>query len=318
MPAIHGVDLPLILAPMAGVTDAPMRRLCRSFGADFCYGEMTAADRDDAKRSKFKRRLHVQNEARPWIVQLAGAEPAILAQAARDHAALGADIIDINMGCPAKKVRKKACGSALMGQPELVQDIFSAVRQAVDIPVTVKIRTGLHRDAINALQIAELAERAGLAAIAIHGRTRADMYKGQAEFETIRQVKRAISLPVIANGDICSGADAIRVLELTGADGLMIGRAAMGRPWIFRELRAAINGLPPPDILPKYEMLNWVDQHARDVDEHYGVELGLKVFRKHLSGWLEHFGLSHATRVSILRAPSRDEGLERLRASCVL
>ncbi len=304
--------MPVILAPMAGVTDAPMRNLCRHFGASMCYGEMTAADRADAERAKFQRRLHDAAEPRPWIVQLAGAEPEVLAEGARDHVAMGADIIDINMGCPAKKVRKKACGSALMGDPALVRDIFAAVTEAVDVPVTVKMRTGLNRGSRNAVELAQLAEDAGLAAVAIHGRTRADMYKGEAEYATIRTLKQAVGIPVIANGDIRSPADALRVLEATDADGLMIGRAALGRPWLFREVRAALAGLPIPDAPGQQELLPWVHQHARAVDAHYGVRLGLKVFRKHLAGWLDHFHLPADLRVTILRAASRDEGLELL------
>jgi len=304
--------MPVILAPMAGVTDAPMRNLCRHFGATLCYGEMTAADRTDAERAKFQRRLHQAAEQRPWVVQLAGAEPEVLAEGARAHVALGADVIDINMGCPAKKVRKKACGSALMGEPALVRDIFAAVREAVDVPVTVKMRTGLNRDKRNAVELAELAEDAGLAAIAVHGRTRADMYKGEAEYATIRAVKEAVGIPVIANGDIRSPADALRVLEASRADGLMIGRAALGRPWLFREVRATLAGERVPEAPSSQELLPWVQQHARAVDAHYGDRLGLKVFRKHLAGWLDHFHLAADLRVTILRATSRDEGLELL------
>ncbi len=274
-----------------------------------CYGEMTAANQEDATRTKFQRRLHDAGEARPWIVQLAGAEPEVLAEGARVHAGMGADVIDINMGCPAKKVRKKACGSALMGDPRLVREIFLAVKQAVDIPVTVKMRTGLHREVRNAVELAEIAEAAGLAAIAIHGRTRAEMYKGRAEYQTIRAVKQSVGIPVIANGDICSPSDALRVLEETRADGLMVGRAALGRPWIFREIHAALEGKPQPDAPTPEELLPWVHEHAQAVDAHYGTRLGLKVFRKHLAGWLEHFNLADDIRVAILRASSRDEGL---------
>ncbi|MEN8719057.1 MAG: tRNA dihydrouridine synthase DusB [Oceanococcaceae bacterium] len=312
MPAIHGIATPVILAPMAGVTDAPMRHLCRQFGADLCYGEMTAADADDAQRSKFQRRKHAQDEPRPWIVQLAGAEPEILAQGARDHVAAGADVIDINMGCPAKKVRKKACGSALMADPGRVAAIFAAVREAVSVPVTVKMRTGPHRGWRNAVALAELAEDAGLAAIAVHGRTRADMYRGEAEYQTIRDVCGAVSIPVIANGDITSAESALRVLEHTRADGVMVGRAALGQPWIFGQIRAALDGRPIPPMPRAAAMLPWVNAHADAVDAHYGEQLGLRVFRKHLAAWLESLHMPRGERLAILQAPSRDSGLHLL------
>ena len=312
MPALHGIHLPVILAPMAGVTDAPMRRLCRDFGADLCYGEMTAANAEDAQRMKFQRRAHAADEPRPWIVQLAGAEPEVLAEGARRHVEAGADIIDINMGCPAKKVRKKACGSALMADPGLVREIFTATRESVCVPLTVKIRTGLHREARNGLQIAELAQDCGLNAVAVHGRTRADMYKGEAEYATIRSIKTALDIPVIANGDIDSPEKALRVLEATRADGLMVGRAALGRPWLFGQIRAALDGrtLPQPPSVSAF--LPRLRQHAAEVDAHYGPALGLRVFRKHLAEWLLHVGVEAPLRKAILQAPTRDHGLKLL------
>nr|MBV6628761.1 tRNA dihydrouridine synthase DusB [Oceanococcus sp. HetDA_MAG_MS8] len=316
MHPLHGTSLPLILAPMAGVTDAPMRQLCRRYGADLCYGEMTAANQDDAQRAKFQRRLHQADETRPWIVQLAGAEPEVLAEGAQVHAAMGADVIDINMGCPAKKVRKKACGSALLGDPGLVKEIFQAVTQAVELPVSVKIRTGLHSEHVNAVDIAELAEDCGLSAIAVHGRSRAQMYKGQAEYRTIREVKKAVGIPVIANGDIDSASKALQVLEATDADALMIGRAALGQPWLFAQIAAAIAGGQIPEPPSMGEFLPDLISHAYAVDALYGQRMGLKVFRKHLAAWMDAYAVPKLDRLPILRAEDRAQSLDALTVLC--
>src|SRR5690606_40186081 len=226
----------LILAPMAGVTDLPFRRLCRRMGAGLAVSEMVISDHRLWHTRKSRLRLDHRGEQEPRSVQIAGGEPLMMAEAARLNEAQGAQIIDINMGCPAKKVCNKAAGSALMKDEALVAEILHAVVRAVDVPVTLKIRTGWDRDNRNGLGIARIAEDAGIQALAVHGRTRADLYTGHAEYDTIAAIKQALSIPVLANGDVDSPQKARQVLEQTGADGLLIGRAAQGRPWIFREI----------------------------------------------------------------------------------
>src|SRR5690606_21936250 len=227
---------PLIVAPMAGVTDRPFRLLCRRMGAGLAVSEMVIADSKLWHTRKSRTRMNHQGEPEPRSVQIAGGDPEMLADAARQNAEFGAQIIDINMGCPAKKVCNKAAGSALMRDERLVAEILAAVVAAVTVPVTLKIRTGWDHDNRNALRIAKIAEDAGISALAVHGRTRADLYTGQAEYDTIATIKQALSIPVFANGDIDSPRKARQVLDYTGVDALLIGRAAQGRPWIFREI----------------------------------------------------------------------------------
>ena len=222
---------------MAGVTDAPFRQLCRSFGAGMTTSEMTTADTSLWQTAKSRRRLDLDLDAEPIAVQIAGSEPAQLAEAARACVERGAQIIDSNMGCPAKKVCRKLAGSALLKDERLVAEILDAVVGAVDVPVTLKMRTGWDPDHKNAPDIARIAEDAGIQALAIHGRTRECRYRGEAEYETVARIKEGVSIPVIANGDIASPEKSLEVLRLTNADALMIGRGAQGRPWIFRELR---------------------------------------------------------------------------------
>ena len=232
----HALRNALFVAPMAGITDRPFRRLARRFGAALAVSEMVSSRPELRDSRKSRLRVDYAGEERPVSVQIAGSEPGELADAARHNAALGADIIDINMGCPAKKVCNRQAGSALLEDERLVGRILEAVVAAVDVPVTLKIRTGPQPGRRNALAIARIAQSAGVQMLAIHGRTRACMFAGQAEYETIAEVKAAVRIPVIANGDIQSGADAKRVLALTNADGVMIGRAAQGRPWLFRQI----------------------------------------------------------------------------------
>ena len=274
----------LFAAPMAGVTDQPFRALCRRFGADLAISEMVSSRPDLRGTRKSRHRLEHRGEASPVAVQIAGADPAMMAQAARINAAEGAQIIDINMGCPAKKVCNVAAGSALLSDEPLVARILEAVVAAVDVPVTLKIRTGPDPQRRNALRIARIAESAGVRLLAVHGRTRACGFRGQAEFDTVAEVKAGVRIPVIANGDIGTPEEARRVLEYTGADGIMIGRAAHGRPWIFREFQYFLSEgklLPPPAVT---EMRVVVLEHLEGIYSLYGEELGVRVARKHI-GW---------------------------------
>ncbi|TWI58368.1 tRNA-U20-dihydrouridine synthase [Pseudomonas duriflava] len=274
----------LILAPMAGVTDRPFRQLCRQLGAGLVVSEMTTSDVRLYSSRKSRLRLIHADDPEPRSVQIAGGDPAMLADAARHNVELGAQIIDINMGCPAKKVCNKAAGSALMKDETLVREILEAVVAAVDVPVTLKIRTGWDRDHRNGVSIARIAEQSGIAALSVHGRTRADLYTGQAEYDTIAAIKQAISIPVFANGDIDSPEKAHYVLSYTGADALLIGRAAQGRPWIFREidhfLRTGAH-LPAPSL---QEVESILLGHLKALHDFYGAEMGVRIARKHV-GW---------------------------------
>ena len=274
----------LFVAPMAGVTDRPFRTLCRRFGAALAVSEMVSARPDlRSTRKSLLRREH-RGEASPVSVQIAGADPAQLAQAARLNADEGAQIIDINMGCPAKKVCNVAAGSALLSDEALVGRILDAVVTAVDVPVTLKIRTGPAPERRNAVRIARIAEAAGVRLLAVHGRTRACGFRGQAEFGTVAEVKAAVKIPVIANGDIATPEEAERVLAYTRADGVMIGRAAHGRPWLFREFLAWLaerKTLPAPSAA---EMRSVVLEHLQGLYDLYGEELGVRIARKHI-GW---------------------------------
>lgn len=280
----HRIEPPVLLAPMAGVTDKPFRMLCKRLGAGLCVSEMTTSDPRFWNTPKSLRRMDHAGEPEPVSVQIAGTEPAQLAEAARHNAAQGAAIIDINMGCPAKKVCNVAAGSALLRDELRVARILEAVVAAVDVPVTLKIRTGWCRETRNALRIARIAEASGIAALTIHGRTRNDFYAGEAEYETIAAVKAVIGIPVIANGDITSAQKAKAVLDATGADAVMLGRAAQGRPWIFREIAhflARGEHLPPPTLAEVRDILLG---HLEHLHAFYGEPQGVRIARKHL-GW---------------------------------
>jgi len=274
----------LIVAPMAGVTDRPFRSLCKRLGAGMAVSEMVASNSLLWGSEKTIRRGNHDGEVEPKVIQIAGADPEMMAEAARYNVDKGADIIDINMGCPAKKICNVYAGSALLKDEPLVARIVDAVVRAVDVPVTLKIRTGWNKDNRNALAIAKIAEDHGIQSLAMHGRTRACMYTGDAEYDTIRAVKQSVRIPVVANGDVTTPEKAKFVLEYTGADAVMIGRAAQGRPWIFREIEHyLLTGvkLAPP---PVEEIRQVMIAHLHDLYAFYGYERGVRVARKHI-GW---------------------------------
>jgi tRNA-dihydrouridine synthase B len=281
---VHVLRNGLFAAPMAGVTDRPFRTLCRRFGAGLAISEMVSSRPELRGTRKSRRRLEHRGETGPVSVQIAGADPAMMADAARINAAEGAQIIDINMGCPAKKVCNVAAGSALLSDEPLVARILEAVVAAVDVPVTLKIRTGPTPERRNALRIARIAESAGIQLLVVHGRTRACGFRGAAEFETVAEVKSAVRIPVIANGDIATPEEARRVLRITGADGIMIGRAAHGRPWIFREFLSFLHDGKSPAPPSAAEMRAVALEHLEGIYSLSGEELGVRIARKHI-GW---------------------------------
>jgi tRNA-dihydrouridine synthase B len=301
----HRIEPGLILAPMAGITDRPFRLVCRELGAGYAVSEMTAANPELWDTPKSLKRMDHAGEPGPIGVQLAGADPEVMALAARHSVERGAEIIDINMGCPAKKVCKVWAGSALLRDEALVARILAAVVQAVDVPVTLKIRTGWDSQNQNALEIARIAADQGVRALTVHGRTRDMRYEGEAEHETVAAIKAAVSIPVIANGDIDSADKAVAVLERTGADALMIGRAAQGNPWIFREVAhflATGLRLARPDLEERRDVTL---RHVRALHEFYGNETGVRVARKHIGWYLK--GLpgeaQFRARVNALESP---------------
>jgi tRNA-dihydrouridine synthase B len=297
----------LFVAPMAGITDRPFRRLARRVGAALAVSEMVSARPELRESRKTRLRLDHAGESGPISVQIAGADPQMMAQAARLNVAGGAEIIDINMGCPAKKVCNVAAGSALLSDESLVARILEAVVAAVEVPVTLKIRTGPAPERRNALRVARIAESAGVKALAIHGRTRACMFEGTAEYQTIAEVKASVRIPVIANGDVRSPEDAQRVLAATGADGIMIGRAAQGRPWFFRELEhflATGERLAPPQ--PR-EIGAVLGEHLEGLYSLYGSEHGARVARKHIGWTVRALPGGEALRASVNRLHAAGE-----------
>lgn len=278
---------PVVLAPMAGVTDRPFRQLCRQLGAGLVVGEMVASNPSTRNTRKSQLRLNHVGEPEPIAVQIVGGCPDTMAAAAQFNAANGAQIIDINMGCPAKKVCNKAAGSALLKDEALVKDILQAVVAAVDVPVTLKIRTGWDTAHRNAPKIAELAQQAGIVSLAVHGRTRACGYANTVEYDTIRDVKQSVNIPVFANGDIDSAIKAVEVIRYTGADGVLIGRAAQGAPWIFREVAhflATGEHLPAPKLA---EIESILQAHVQALHQFYGPVMGVRIARKHVSWYLQ-------------------------------
>jgi tRNA-dihydrouridine synthase B len=305
----HKISPPLILAPMAGVTDKPFRQLCKRLGAGYAVSEMTSSDPRLWRTKKSMLRMDHSGEPAPVGVQIAGADPEALADAARYAVAQGAAIVDINMGCPAKKVCSAWAGSALLQDEALVTRILERIVGAVGVPVTLKIRTGWHREHRNGLRIAQIAESAGIKALAVHGRTRDMHYMGEAEYETIRVIKHAVSIPVIANGDVTSPEKARAVLAKTGADALMIGRAAQGRPWIFREIAHFIATgelLAPPSL---HEIRTILLEHVRALHAFYGEQAGVRIARKHLGWYAKDCPENAAFRDVVNRAETATEQL---------
>lgn len=296
----------LILAPMAGVTDQPFRQLCRRLGAGMVVSEMVTSDVRLWNTRKSSLRMIHSGDPEPRSVQIAGGDPQMLAEAARANVQLGAQIIDINMGCPAKKVCNKAAGSALLKDQPLVQAILEAVVAAVDVPVTLKIRTGWDRQNKNGVEVARIAEQCGIVALAVHGRTRADLYTGDAEYDTIAAIKQAVSIPVLANGDIDSPEKAAQVLAATGADGLLIGRAAQGRPWIFREIEHYLRtgAHCPAPALTEIERI--LLEHLAALHVFYGDVMGVRIARKHVGWYLSTLPGAREFRAEFNRLDSQE------------
>jgi tRNA-dihydrouridine synthase B len=309
----YRIDPPVVLAPMAGVTDKPFRLLCKRLGAGLAVSEMTNADPRLWHTRKSLQRMDHAGEPEPVSVQIAGYDPAMLAEAARFNVANGAQLIDINMGCPAKKVCNVWSGSALLQDEPLVARIVKAVVDAVEVPVTLKIRTGWDRQNKNAMNIARIAEDSGIAALAVHGRTRADKYEGEAEYDTITAVKAAVRIPVLANGDVNTPQQARHVLDVTGADALMIGRGAQGRPWIFREIAhylATGELLPAPE---PDEVAQILMGHLEQLYAFYGELQGVRIARKHLGWYAKDRPENAAFRQVVNRAESADAQLRLTR-----
>lgn len=277
----------LVLAPMAGVTDLPFRLLCRRLGAGHVVGEMVTSDSRLWNSPKSQWRMNHEGEPEPRTVQIAGGDPQMMADAALANQKLGAQIIDINMGCPKKKVCNKLAGSALLKDEGLVKEILHATVEAVDVPVTLKIRTGWDKDQINGLKVAEIAQTAGIKMLAVHGRTRTCGYQGPVEYDTIRAIKAALDIPVLANGDITTPQKAQQVLDYTGVDGVMIGRAAQGNPWIFREIEHYLNTgteLESPELGEVEQVLT---DHLHQLHAFYGDFMGCRIARKHVGWYLQ-------------------------------
>ncbi len=285
----YSLPAPVIVAPMAGVSDQPFRQLCLRMGAGMAVSEMMSANPDTWDTDKSLKRMYLADEPGIRSVQIVGSEPEWMANAAQRSVAEGAQIVDINMGCPAKKINRRLAGSALLQDPPLVREILQSVVNAVDVPVTLKIRTGWDTENRNGVEIALLAESCGIQALTVHGRTRACLFNGHAEYDTIKAIKQQVSIPVVANGDIDSPQKALRVLEYTGADAIMIGRAAQGQPWLFRRIRHYLeqgSDLPEPEWS---EIRATVSEHVAALHAFYGEYKGVRFARKHVAWYLERY-----------------------------
>jgi tRNA-dihydrouridine synthase B len=308
----HLLPSNIVLAPMAGVTDRPFRMLCRRLGAGLAASEMLTADTRLWHTAKSSRRMDHSGEPSPRVVQIAGFDPEMMAEAARRNVEAGAEIIDINMGCPAKKVCNRLSGSALLKDEMLVGRILQAVVDAVPVPVTLKTRTGWDRSNKNGIHVAQIAEECGIQALAIHGRTRSDMYQGVAEHDTVRAIKQRIKIPVFVNGDIDSPSRAFEVLMQTGCDGVMIGRAAQGRPWIFDEVNFFIRTGKLRKDLARENVRDIMRAHLENLYDFYGDETGVRVARKHLSWYFNQHPGQEALRNRLVRIETSREQLATL------
>lgn len=307
-------DCPVVLAPMAGVTDRPFRILCKRLGADLAVSEMVTSNKALYGTRKSLTRMNHEGEVSPKIIQIAGGDAAMMVEAAQMNESLGADIIDINMGCPAKKVCNKAAGSALLSDESLVAEILSAVVESVDIPVTLKIRTGPSRDNINGVSIARIATDCGIAMLSVHGRTRADKFLGEAEYETIADIVQRVDIPVLANGDINTPQQAEKVLQITGAAGVMIGRAAQGNPWILGQIKHYLKTgteLEAPSFAEKADVLKW---HLNNLYELYGEYSGVRIARKHIAWYCKGKKNAAQFRSNVYKLETADEQLDQVDA----
>lgn len=305
----HTISCPVIAAPMAGVSDKPYRQVCRANGAGLVVSEMLTSQLELRHSTKSRYRMDLLGEPEPVVVQIVGTDPKQMADAAQFNVDNGAQIIDINMGCPAKKVYKKAAGSALLANEPLVDEILNSVVNAVDVPITLKIRTGTAPESRNALNIATIAENAGVQALTIHGRTRECKFVGAVEYDTIAEVKQRVSIPVIANGDIRTPSDALRVLQYTQADAVMIGRAAQGQPWLFKQIATFLSSgktIKPPSAEQRRDIIL---DHVAAIHDFYGNDLGVRLARKHIKAYLVHWEwtMQEADRQRLLNTQSCSE-----------
>ncbi|MDH3631330.1 MAG: tRNA dihydrouridine synthase DusB [Gammaproteobacteria bacterium] len=307
-------DNRLVLAPMAGVTDRPFRQMCRRLGAGMTVSEMISSRPDLRNSRKTRLRMDHEGEPGPIVVQIAGGIPEMMAEAAIYNVEHGAQIIDINMGCPAKKVCKVDAGSALLKDTGLVESILRAVVNAVSVPVTLKIRTGWSRDKRNAIEVSGLAETCGIQALTIHGRTREDKYLGSAEYETIRQVKRNVRIPIIANGDIDSAKKAQMVMDFTAADAIMVGRIAQQRPWIFGQIEHYLSTGNEPEEPPDELKQKWLINHLQNLHVFYGEHQGVQIARKHINWQLGNKKNYYIVKPLLMQARTSAQQLETIEA----